>query len=453
MPVATRSRATARRRLAVVATVLAVIAVAVVMFLGGGSYEVHATFDNASQLVKGDQVKVGGVPVGSVSDLTLDDNANARVTLKIDDGTLTPLHRGTRAEVRAVGLASIAGRYVALTPGPNNRAKIGDGGAIGADETSSEVDLDTVLNALDPQTLGDLRQVVQGLGSATAGRAKQFNEAMYDLNPALSQTAATTREVMRDQAAFERFLLQSADVVGAVASRAPELERLVPAAGGTLSAIASRTADLDEILRRFPPTLREANTTLVNLRGAIADLRPTVRAARPVAPLLNETLVRLRPVARAGVRVIPDLRALIDGPGREDLLGVVRTMASVAATAVPAFRSAVATTEYALPAVQTIRAYGPDLIGGQVEGYGGAGGIYYDANGHYQRISGQGTGYTLNNQGSLVPQLPSVGGLTGWRTHLNARCPGAATQPAPDHSNPWHPPRDGFPCKPQDDPR
>ncbi|HKP90392.1 MAG TPA: MlaD family protein [Thermoleophilaceae bacterium] len=432
---------------------LAVVVVALLLFRGGGSYTVHATFDNASQLVTGDQVKVGGVAVGKVSELALDDNAHARVTLVIDDDSVTPLHDGTRAEVRSVGLASIAGRYVSLTPGPNNGRKIGDGGRIEADDTSSEVDLDTVLNTLDPETLGDLRQVVQGLGSATAGRAKDFNEAMHALNPALSQTAATTREVMRDQRAFEGFLLESADVVGAVASRSPELERLVPAAGSTLQAIASRTASLDEILRRFPPTLREANTTLVNLRSAIGDLRPTVRAARPVAPLLNTTLVRLRPVARAGVRVIPSLRRLIDRPGREDLLGVIRAMPSLAARAVPAFDSAVKTTKYALPVVETLRAYGPDLIGGQVEGYGGAGGIYYDANGHYQRISGQGTGYSLNNQGSLIPQLPSVGGLTGYRTGLEARCPGAATQPAPDKSNPWHPPRDGFPCDSKDNPR
>lgn len=453
MPVGRRSRAAAARRLAIAATVLAVVALAIVLFSAGGSYAVHATFDNASQLVTGDQVKVGGVAVGTVSELTLDENAQARVTLEIDDDSLTPLHEGTRAEVRAVGLASIAGRYVALTPGPNNGSKIGDGGRITADETSSEVDLDTVLNTLDPETLGDLRQVVQGLGSATAGRAKDFNDAMHALNPALSQTAATTREVVRDQRAFERFLLQSAQVVGAVSTRAPQLERLVPAAGSTLQAIANRTAALDEILRRFPPTLREANTTLVNLRGAIGDLRPTVRAARPVAPLLNTTLVRLRPVARAGVRVIPPLRNLIDGPGREDLLGVIRAMPSLAARAVPAFNSAVETTEDALPAVGTIRAYGPDLVGGQLEGYGGAGGIYYDANGHFQRISGQGTGYSLNNQGSLIPQPPSVGGLTGYRTGLDARCPGAGTQSAPDKSNPWHPPRDGFPCDPKDDPR
>ena len=451
MPVGRRSRVRARR-LTAAAIALAVVVVAWPMFGGGGSYTVHATFQNASQLVTGDQVKVGGVAVGEVSKLALDDHARARVTLTIDDGDLAPLHQGSRVEVRSVGLASIAGRYVALAPGPNNRPKIADGGDIPADDTQSEVDLDTLLNSLDPRTLGDLRGVVQGLAGATSGRAKAFNAAMYALNPALSQTAATTGEIVRDQAAFERFLLESADVVGAVASRSSDLERLVPAAGSTLAGIANRTASLDEILRRFPPTLREANTTLVNLRGAIGDLRPAVRDARPVAPLLNETLVRLRPVARSGVRVIPALRSLIDRRGREDLLGVVRTMPSLAKRAVPAFESGVQTTKDAMPVVRALRAYGPDLIGGQVEGYGGSGSIYYDANGHYTRISFQGGGYTLTPAGVLVLQPPGAGGLNGYRTGVKARCPGAATQPAPDKSNPWHP-GGGFPCNPADDPR
>ena len=451
VPVRRRSQVAARL-ITAAAIGLAVLIVAFLLFGAGGGYSVHAVFQNASQLVRGDQVKVGGVPVGSVTDIELDDHARARVTLSIDDDSLAPLHQGSRVEIRSVGLASIAGRYVALSPGPNNRAEIKDGGEIPADNSQSEVDLDALLNSLDPRTLADLRSVVQGLSGALSPRARAFNQAMYDLNPALAQTAATTGEVVRDQAAFERFLLESADVVGAVASRSADLERLVPAAGGTLSAIASQTAALDQSLRLLPPALREANTTFVNLRGAIGDLRPAVRDARPVAPLLNETLVRLQPVAESGVRVIPALRSLIDRPGPEDLLGVVQTMPSVAARAVPAFRSGVATTKDGLPIVEHLRAYGPDFVGGQVEGYGGAGSIYYDANGHFARISFQGSGYSLNNQGQLVPQPPTVGGLTGYRKGVVARCPGAATQPAQDKSNPWHPGH-GFPCNPADDAR
>src|SRR3989440_5042765 len=155
------------------------------------------------------------------------------------------------------------------------------GGEISAERAQSEVDLDEVVNSLDPRTLGDLRAGLRGLGHASGGQAPaEFNAAIHDLNPALSQTAATAAEIVRDQPTFERFLLESADVVGAVASRRGALERLVPATGQTLSAIASQSASLDSALRQLPPTLREANTTLVNLRSTTGDVRPAVRELR-----------------------------------------------------------------------------------------------------------------------------------------------------------------------------
>jgi phospholipid/cholesterol/gamma-HCH transport system substrate-binding protein len=429
------------------AIAVAVLLVGWLLFESGSSYTVHVTLDNASQLVTGDQVKVGGAPVGSVDRLELAPDGRARLTLSIDDSSLTPLHRGSRVEVRSVGLASIAGRYVALMPGPLNTAKIPDGGSIPGDNAQSEVDLDAVLNTLDPRALSDLQRLVHGFADASGGRAPaEFNAALYDLNPALSQTAAVAHEIARDQPRFERFLLESAAVVGAVASRRPELERLIPATGQTLSAIASQTASLDNSLRLFPPTLRQANTTLVNLRATLGDLRPAVREARPVAPLLNEFLVRLQPVARAGVSVIPALRRLIDRPGPYDLLGVLRGLPPLAQIAVPAFKSGLLTTKSALPIVDELRPYTPDLVGGQINGFGGTQSIYYDANGRYTRISFQGSGFTLNNAGVLVP-APTIGGLTGFQTKQVGRCPGASTQRVPDHSNPFIE-RPGFPCDP-----
>jgi phospholipid/cholesterol/gamma-HCH transport system substrate-binding protein len=53
------------------AVLLAVVVVGVLMFSGGSSYEVNARFINASQLVKGNQVRIAGVPVGSVTGLKL----------------------------------------------------------------------------------------------------------------------------------------------------------------------------------------------------------------------------------------------------------------------------------------------------------------------------------------------------------------------------------------------
>jgi phospholipid/cholesterol/gamma-HCH transport system substrate-binding protein len=384
--------------------------------------------------------------VGKITKLELGPDARALIELEITDEELTPLHQGTTAEVRSTSLAGIANRYIAIKPGPNNEDPIASGGSLPAEDAQSQVDLDAVINTLNAESLGDLQTAVRGLGGAVEGRGKELERAIHALNPALSQTAATAREVIRDEAAFSRFLTDSASVVAAVSSRSPDLERLVPATGATLAAVASRTAELDSSLRRLPPTLREANTTLVNLRALLQDARPAVRDARPVAEPLTETLLRLRPVARAGVEVIPGVRRLVDAPGRRDLIGVLDYMPTLARTMVPATDDTVEAVDELLPIVRELRPYVPDLLGGPFRGFGGTTSPYWDANGRYTRISFVGSGLTLApGIGQVLPVLPEDSSLAGYRTFVRNRCPGAATHPHADGSNPYRDTPD-FPC-------
>ncbi len=201
MPTGRRSQALTRL-LTLIVLAIAVVVLAVVLFSSGESYRVTLTLDNASQLVTGNQVKVGGVAVGTVSKLELGDDAQALVEIEITDDELTPLHRGSTAEVRSTSLSGIANRYVALKPGPNDEEKIEDGGAIAAIDAESEVDLDAVLNTLTPSALADLRALVGGLGASVDGRGKELEAAITALNPALAQTAATAREIVRDEPRF-----------------------------------------------------------------------------------------------------------------------------------------------------------------------------------------------------------------------------------------------------------
>ena len=398
----------------------------------------------------GDQVKVGGIPVGDIRDIALADDGQALLTIKIDDGRFTPLHQGSRLEVRSTSLSGVANRYLSLTPGPNNLASIPDGGEIPASNATAEVDLDQVLNAIDPQTQRDLRTAIRLGGSGFAGPAgRQLNGAIEALNPGLSQTDATEREILRDEPALERFILESADVVGAVASRPEDLRQLVGNARGTMEALASRDTQLDSALRKLPPTLRAANTTLVNLRGAVSDVRPAIRALKPAAPLIAKFLVRPLPITPNNLPVINDLRRNIDGPGNGDLLGVLEQLPALERKAVPALESGKKTVADALPVVREVRPYVPDIVAGIFNGYGGVSSSPYDANGHYARIAFQGSVYSTPNLLSLVPRPRAQQGLTGYRTGVFKRCPGAATQPAPDKSNPFIP-LPGFPCSPED---
>src|SRR4051812_6464618 len=329
--------------------------------LGGASYEVSLDVSNASQLVRGDQVKVGGVPVGKVSRISLADDGQARLKLAISDDSVTPLHAGTLAVIRSTSLAGIANRYVTLEPGPNNAAPIPDGGRIPAEDGTPEVDLDAVLNTLGPTAQRDLHNLVRaGSGLISKYSEKQANDGLHALNPALAQSAATAREIARDEPALERFIVESADVVSTVASRRADLDQLVDNAAGALTALADRSDAIDRTLVKLPDTLRSANTTLVNARATIGDLRPALRDARPLAPQLSALLERLSPLVHRALPVVRRLRGTL---GPNGLLAVVEGFPAVDKAASPAFKSAHDTLADALPVVVEARPYTPEVIG------------------------------------------------------------------------------------------
>ena len=440
------------RALTLIALGLAVLATAVLMFRAGGDYRVTLTLDNAGQLVRGNQVKVGGRPVGLVESIELADDSRARIELSIDRD-LAPLHEGSVMTLRSTSLSGIANRYLALEPGPNNAPEIPDGGEIRAEDGREAVDLDQVLNTLDPQTQRELQVFVRQSADlfaeegddAGSAAAEDANAGLESLNPALSQSAQTFRALTRDEAALERFVVAGASAATDASSRPADLDQLVGNALGATGAVARESVALESVLGRLPPTLRKTNTTLVTLRALLDDADPLVREARPAAPRLSAVLARLEPLSRDLRPIVSRTRAVVDRGGTTaDLLGVLRGLIGVSREAVPAFDSTVATVEDALPVVRELRPYTPDFVGGIINGFGGTTGGYYDANGHYARISFQGSVFTLTGLGGLLPRPPSQQGLTGYEIG-DKRCPGAATQRLPDGSNPYLE-GSAFPC-------
>jgi phospholipid/cholesterol/gamma-HCH transport system substrate-binding protein len=78
--------------------------------------------------------------------------------------------------------------------------------------------------------------------------------------------------------------------------------------------------------------------------------------------------------------------------------------------------------------------YAPDLAG-TLRTFG-QGGAYYDANGHYARVTPVLPDFKLGASNTLTPTSPSQS-LEGMKTGQLRRCPGAATEPAVDGSSPF----------------
>jgi phospholipid/cholesterol/gamma-HCH transport system substrate-binding protein len=435
---------TLARGAAIGALAVAVVVVAVLFLSMGGSHTYKLDFQNAGQLVKGDDVQVGGRRIGEVDTIDLTRNNLARITVEVQDG-FAPLHEGTTATIRATSLSGIANRYIALAPGPNSNATLPDNSVLGTDHTTSIVDLDQLFNSLDPKTLKGLQRVVQGSAEQFGGKVDQqrANAAAHFFNPAISTTARLVNELNRDTSAFTGLIVQGARVVTAISERKQDLTDLVTNANTTADAIGDESSSFARTLQLLPPVMRRANTTFVNLRFTLDDLDTLVDASKPATRRLAPLLAQLRPLVSRARPTIADLRSAIHLPGpNNDLIDVARKTPRLGALSKVVFPRGIKTLKQSLANLQFIRPYTVDLVGWFRDF--GEGAATYDANGHYARIQPIFNTFSVEDSAGSPNTLLLRPVAEGTRldnlqksTADLARCPGAATQIRPDNGNPF----------------
>jgi phospholipid/cholesterol/gamma-HCH transport system substrate-binding protein len=437
-------------RLVALAAVAAAVVVAVLVVAGGtGAYTVTAEFADASQLVKGNDVKVSGLAAGTVEQIRLTRDGRAAVRLRID-GDYAPLREGTRAIVRLASLSGVANRYVELQVGPHGGAAIPDGGVLREESTTTAVDLDQLFNTFDPRTRKALQQVLQGSARQYDGRGTQMAAALPYLNPSLSATSALFRELNRDSALLGRFVVASSQLVTDLADRRGDLSGLVDDLATTTTAIGSRQAELAGSIAQLPPVLRRADTTFLNLRAALDDLDPLVSASKPVAKRLRPLLAELRPLAQDARPTLRDLATLLRAPGRRnDALELMRAQLPLRDAAVGttvedgarragAFPASANALGEATPELAFFRPYTTDLLG-WFDDFSHSG--VYDALGASSRVAPHASAFALVG-GQLQPVPPQLRGAVlsaTLQTGQRNRCPGSAEHIAADRSNPYKP--------------
>ena len=449
------------------AVLIALLAVIVIVLGSGSSYTVNAMFENASQIVAGDLVEVGGNPVGTVSGITLAPRGQAKLTLNITDGSYSPLHSGTTATIREVSLSGVANRYVSLQPGANSNPSIPDNGTIAQTSTTSEVDLDQIFNTLDAPTRRGLQQLIQGTATQYKGYGPAAGAAFQYLNPAIAASSLLFAELNRDTQKFTNFVTKSGHLVTDIAARQSDLSSMISNLARTTEALAAQHVALGQAIQKLPGFMTLADRTFINLRTALDDLTPLVNASKPVAPKLNRLLQELRPLALDSVPTVRDLANIISRPGpSNDLIELTKLGVPLAAVTVHnvnahgkvrpgAFpESTIALTD-STPELAFARPYAVDLTG-WFEGFSHPGG--YDANGAYSRVSAVIGVASLNNgaltplQALLDPALRAVnafgtGGSGGAiTTNQGDRCPGSMERGG------LYYPESGYACSPSQTP-
>lgn len=275
------------RNLVILAVVLTGGTTIVVMSLSAmddPETDAYAWFEDASPLIKGNDVKMGGVKVGSITSIEVEDG-KAKVGLSLDEEVL-PLHKDAEARVRPLGL--LGERYVEIQRGSADSGAMEDGGEIPVSRTSRATDLDEVLNAVDDPTSTALAALVTTLGEGVKGNGGDIDEAVKALAPALGDVGQLS-SILNGQTDVLNELVASLEPVSRAlaAGDGEELDTLVDSADKLLGATAKQEKNLDSTIRELPSSLKEARQTLRSLSAATDATTPNLKALRPTTSKLS----------------------------------------------------------------------------------------------------------------------------------------------------------------------
>jgi ABC-type transporter Mla subunit MlaD len=297
-----------RRRLGLLAGVAATAGLALAG-CGSGSGEggsgattrIDAIFDNASFVSNGQDVRVAGAKVGTVSDVQLTRDRKARLTLEVQE-RFTPFRADASCTILPQSL--IGEKFVECDPGtPSAPALRRTGGqpapTLSLRNTSSPVDLDLVVAMLGQPTNVRFQLLTNEFGAGLASRGPQLSEAIRRANPALTYIRRTLDVVGSDKAALQRVLTATDEILGELDRQQDQLTGTFDESARFLKISADYRAQLDRTIRELPPTLQSLRPALQALRDLTRDATPTLASLRRASPSLRQLAGDLKPLSDA----------------------------------------------------------------------------------------------------------------------------------------------------------
>lgn len=318
-------------KVSVFAAVMLLVAAGLVVVFGqfrfaaGQTY--HATFSEASRLKSGQDVRIAGVPVGSVKGISL--NPDNTVDVEFDVNKRYQLYSSTRAAVRYENL--VGDRYLEILSGPGDLKKLPPGSTIAKENTQPALDLDALL--------GGLRPVVKGLdGQKINEVSNAVIELLQGQGGALSTLLTTTSTFTQDLAARDQLIGDVITNLNTVLATIDDKGAQFDASVDQLQQLVSGLAENRDPIAGAIPPLATATSELTNtlekgrrpIQGVIENLRPFAQRmderkadVNKVIEPLAENYLRLNALGAYGSFFniyYCSIRMKINGPAGSDIL-------------------------------------------------------------------------------------------------------------------------------------
>jgi phospholipid/cholesterol/gamma-HCH transport system substrate-binding protein len=306
------------------------------------SYKITAYFPETTTLAQESDVRIGGVSVGKVKEITLappeyrvSGNDTTEATLEIRP-EFAPISEDARAILRQKTL--LGETYIELTPGsePGSEAApvslgaaanvsdaeskdietVPEGGTLGISQTQDATQIDEIFNALDEETRTSFQRWMASSAEAVDNRGLDLNDAFGNLGPFVSDASDLLDILERQKASLKGLVRDTGTVFDALSAQDQALAGAITGSHGTFEALASEDEALAESLQILPTFERESKLTFARLDEFQADTRPLIQDLIPVARDLSPTLRSVRRLSPNLLSLFEDLDQLITATRR-----------------------------------------------------------------------------------------------------------------------------------------
>ncbi len=297
-----------RGAVAAIAGALGAVGAVVVVLLAtaaggsGGSYSVRAIFDDAANVIHGEDVKIDGVKVGAVGSVSPTPTGKAAVTLTINNPGFQDFRSDASCTIKPQAL--IGEKYVDClptqprpegTPLPPPLHKI-PAGREGAGEwllpvtnTSSPVGVDQLNDINHLPENQRLTIIINELGAGLDQRGSDLNAVLHRSNPALREFEKVFGILASENKVLGHLAEASAQALAPVARDRQRVADFFAQSNTVATASARHQQQIAESLRNFPAFLRQLAPALKRLEALSTQTLPVFQNLKVAAPGLNKT--------------------------------------------------------------------------------------------------------------------------------------------------------------------
>ncbi|MEA2137589.1 MAG: phospholipid/cholesterol/gamma-HCH transport system substrate-binding protein, partial [Solirubrobacteraceae bacterium] len=272
------------------------------------TYDLSARLPNGSNLVPGNEVRVGGFRVGVVDTIKpatqIIKGRNvpiAVINMKLDK-TVEPVPIDSKIIVRSRSALGL--KYVQLTPG-KSKENYKAGGTLPLANATLPIEFDDFLNTFDDRTRSASRLALSGYGDAFAGRGSDLNAALQGLNPFFQFLTPVMRNLNDPRTGLKDFFKNIGETSAQVAPVARVQAELFTKMADTFDAFNACPACLQATIEKNPPTLDTAIRSFRVQQPFLVDFTDLSRRLLPAANVLPSALPKINSALAVGTRVLP----------------------------------------------------------------------------------------------------------------------------------------------------